>query len=79
MFEVVVGAGDFGELVALVDPDLQDFLGDEAEDGVGGLLQILAGGDVGGERRAGEVERALLLQEPRRDGRRFSCAPKETK
>ena len=57
--------GDLGERIALVDPDLDLAAGHDAEQLVRHRLRRLARRDVGEQRRAGHVERALRAQDAR--------------
>ncbi len=71
-FEIAVALHGVFQGVGVVDVDLDDALGDDIEQVVGGLEQFGARGGVGDECRARDVERALAGEQAEIEG---SIAP----
>src|ERR687894_582350 len=76
-FEVFVGLGRVLEGVGAADPDVEVALADPGEQALRAPEELLAGTRVMGERRAGDVEAALLVEDLWVEGRDLPARPAE--
>ena len=74
-FEVVVGLGGVFEGVGAADADVEVALADPGEQALRPPEELLAVAGVLGERRAGDVEAALLIQDLRVEGGDLPAGP----
>src|SRR3712207_8106297 len=76
-FEVFVGPRRVLERVGAADPDVEVALADPGKEALRAPQELLAGARVVDERRAGDVEAALLVQDLEVEGRDLPARPAE--